>query len=251
MSQMEAMKRFMVMQPPSFNGEPSAEAAEHWLRRMRRILVGLDIPEEKGVYDTEVMTWEEFERIFLGKYFGEWLSMPRGWSLSTSSKEPCRLERKARRFQQGLRPAIRNRLVPLAIRDYSELVKRALLVEQDIEKPTKFRSKRGIEKGNKEWGKFPGISQQRQRTQQFERHSSFYAGGLAHCGHNRLDLSLREVLNNSVVSFQPLSFSCLTIRCHNYPQQRRERTTTMSSQTFFSGSNARGRGRQQQEEFLP
>ncbi|RVW93681.1 hypothetical protein CK203_028916 [Vitis vinifera] len=29
MSQMEAMKRFMVMQPPSFNGEPSAEAAEH------------------------------------------------------------------------------------------------------------------------------------------------------------------------------------------------------------------------------
>ena len=42
MSQMEAMKRFMVMQPPSFNGEPSAEAAEHWLRRMRRILVGLD-----------------------------------------------------------------------------------------------------------------------------------------------------------------------------------------------------------------
>ena len=26
-SQMKAMKRFMVMQPPSFNGEPSAEAA--------------------------------------------------------------------------------------------------------------------------------------------------------------------------------------------------------------------------------
>ena len=91
-SQMEAMKRFMVMQPPSFNGEPNAEAAEHWLRRMKRILVGLNIPEEKRVslvaymlvdkadfwwksmkrvYDTEVMTWEEFERIFLGKYVGE------------------------------------------------------------------------------------------------------------------------------------------------------------------------------------
>ena len=92
MSQMEAMKRFMVIQPPSFNGEPNAEAVEHWLRRMKRILVGLDIPEEmrvslaaymlvdktnflwesmKRVYDTEVMTWEKFERIFLGKYFGE------------------------------------------------------------------------------------------------------------------------------------------------------------------------------------
>ena len=25
----------------------------------------------KIVYDTKVMTWEEFEKIFLGKYFGE------------------------------------------------------------------------------------------------------------------------------------------------------------------------------------
>ena len=49
MSQMEAMKRFMVMQPPYFNGEPNAKAVEHWLRRMRRILVGLDIPEEMRV----------------------------------------------------------------------------------------------------------------------------------------------------------------------------------------------------------
>ena len=46
MSQMEAMKRFMVMQPPSFNGEPSAEAVGNWLRRMKRILVGID---EKSV----------------------------------------------------------------------------------------------------------------------------------------------------------------------------------------------------------
>ena len=81
MRQMEAMKRFMVMQPPSFNGEPNAEAAEHWLRRMKRTLVGLYIPKKmrvsfvaymlvdkanfwwesmKRVYNTEVMTWEEF-----------------------------------------------------------------------------------------------------------------------------------------------------------------------------------------------
>ncbi|RVW36880.1 Retrovirus-related Pol polyprotein from transposon 17.6 [Vitis vinifera] len=46
MSQMEAMKKFMVMQPPSFNGEPNAEAVEHWLRIMKIILVWLDIPEK-------------------------------------------------------------------------------------------------------------------------------------------------------------------------------------------------------------
>ena len=87
MSQMEAMKRFMVMQPPFINGEPNVEATEHWLRRMKRILVGLEIPEKmrvslmdkadiwwesmKMVYETDVMTWEEFERLFLDKYFEE------------------------------------------------------------------------------------------------------------------------------------------------------------------------------------
>ena len=92
MSQMEAMKRFMVMQPPFINGEPNVEATEHWLRRMKRILVGLDIPKKmrvsliayilvdkpdiwwesmKRVYETYIMTWEEFERLFLDKYFEE------------------------------------------------------------------------------------------------------------------------------------------------------------------------------------
>ena len=49
MSQIEAMKIFMVMEPPSFIGEPDAEVAENWLRRNKRILHGLDIPEERRV----------------------------------------------------------------------------------------------------------------------------------------------------------------------------------------------------------
>ena len=40
---------------------------------------------------------------------------------------------KARRFQQGLKLAIIKRVVPLALMDYYELVKRALLVKRDIE----------------------------------------------------------------------------------------------------------------------
>ena len=188
MSQMEAMKRFMVMQPPSFNGEPSAEAVGNWLRRMKRILVGLDIPEErrvslaaymfvdkvdfwwesmKRVYDTEVMTWEEFERIFLGKYFGKVAKHTKRMkfehliqgTMSVLEYESrfSELSRfalgmiseegeKTRRFQQGLRLAIRNRLVSLAIRDYYELVKRALLVEQDIEETNQIREQKGDRK---------------------------------------------------------------------------------------------------------
>ncbi|KAL6342244.1 hypothetical protein AAG906_006865 [Vitis piasezkii] len=157
MSQMEAMKRFMVMQPPSFNGEPSAEAAEHWLRRMRRILVGLDIPEERRVGlaaymlvdKADFVFWEvakhakrmEFENLIQGtmsvlEYESHFSELSR-FALGMISEEG----EKARRFQQGLRPAIRNRLVPLAIRDYSELVKSALLVEQDIEETNQIGAK--------------------------------------------------------------------------------------------------------------
>ena len=60
---------------------------------------------------------------------------------------------KARMFQQGLRPAIRNRLVPLAIKDYSELVKRALLVEQNIKETNQIREQRGDRKGKQRMGK--------------------------------------------------------------------------------------------------
>ncbi|RVW92637.1 Retrovirus-related Pol polyprotein from transposon 17.6 [Vitis vinifera] len=285
MSQMEAMKRFMVMQPPSFNGEPSAEAVEHWLRRMRRILVGLDIPEErrvglatymlvdkadfwwesmKRVYDTEVMTWEEFERIFLGKYFGEVAKHAKRMEFehliqgtmsvleyeSRFSELSCfalgmisEEGEKARRFQQGLRPAIRNRLVLLAIRDYFELVKRALLVEQDIEETNQIREQRGDRKGKQRMGESSqGRSQgpqQRQRTQQSERHSSFYTGAGSTSVSGKFSATTGSVFPASSVSIALLPDATST------PAAQGTRTTTMRSQTRSSqGSNARGRGRQ-------
>ena len=51
-----------------------------------------------------------------------------------------------------MRPAIWNRLVSLAIRDYSELVKRALLVEQDIKETNQIREHRGDRKGKQRMG---------------------------------------------------------------------------------------------------
>ncbi|RVW69179.1 Retrovirus-related Pol polyprotein from transposon 17.6 [Vitis vinifera] len=109
MSQMEAMKRFMVMQPPSFNGEPSAEAVGNWLRRMKRILVAKHTKRMK------------FEHLIQGtmsvlEYESRFSELSR-FALGMISEEG----EKTRRFQQGLRLAIRNRLVSLAIRDYYEL----------------------------------------------------------------------------------------------------------------------------------
>ena len=95
-----------------------------------------------------------------------------------------------------------------------------------MRRPTKFGSKGGIEKGNKEWGKVPrrdlrvrsrgrGLSNLRDIPHSMqevsrvlkgwllikyvmvvERETTY--GGLAHCGvYSRLDLSLREVLSNN------------------------------------------------------
>ncbi|RVX13480.1 Retrovirus-related Pol polyprotein from transposon 17.6 [Vitis vinifera] len=131
MSQMEAVKRFMVMQSPSFNGEPSVEAAKHWLTYLRK----------EGVYDTEAMTWEEFERIFLGKYFGEVAKHSKRMEFEHLIQGPMSVLEYESRFSKLYRFALG------MISEEGEKTRRTL------RKPTKFGSKRGTEKGNKEWGK--------------------------------------------------------------------------------------------------
>ncbi|RVW63618.1 RNA-directed DNA polymerase-like [Vitis vinifera] len=176
----------------------------------------------KRVYNTNVTTWEEFERLFLDKYFGEvakhvkmmefehliqgTMSIleyeSRFSELSRFVMEMISEEgEKAKRFQQGLRPAIRNRLVLLAIRDYSELVKRALLVQQDIEDTNQIREQRGEKRETKSGAKFPKEGAQAAATAR-----------------------MSQLL----------------------PTVQGTRTTTMSSQTQSSqGSSARGKGRQE------
>ncbi|RVW93684.1 Transposon Ty3-I Gag-Pol polyprotein [Vitis vinifera] len=245
----------------------------------------------KRVYDTEVMTWEEFERIFLGKYFGEVAKHAKRMefehliqgTMSVLEYESrfSELSRfalgmiseegeKARRFQQGLRPAIRNRLVPLAIRDYSELVKRALLVEQDMDETNQIREQKGDRKGKQRMRESSQGPQQKQRTQQFERRPSFYAGGgqIAQgvaanrvcygCGsgdHLWRACPLRGTQQarpqsqgssqqQSVVSFQPPQLQLPYYQMPQLPPAAQGTRATTTSQTRSSqGSNARGRGR--------
>ncbi|RVW68548.1 hypothetical protein CK203_063696 [Vitis vinifera] len=168
----------------------------------------------KRVYDTEVMTWEEFERIFIGKYFEEVAKHVKRMEFEHLIQGTMSVLEYESRFSE---------LSQFALRMINEERKKA---RRTLRKPTNFRSKRGTKKGNKEWGKVPkGVSRARSRGRRLsnlrgiprsmqdvsrvlkgrllieyvmvvERETTY--GGLAHCGaHCRPDLSLKEVLNSS------------------------------------------------------
>ncbi|RVW45638.1 RNA-directed DNA polymerase-like [Vitis vinifera] len=170
MSLMEAMKRFMVMQPPSFNGEPNAE--------------------------------EEFERIFLGKYFGE------------VAKHAKRME--FEHLIQGTMSVLEyeSRFSELSRFSLGMISEEGEKARRTLRKPTKFGSKEGIEKGNKEWGKEVSKVLRGQLLIEYVmvlgRETTYE--GLAHCGaHNRLDLNLKEVFNSSRGRQAPRRFFALTL----------------------------------------
>ena len=120
-----------------FDGE-----ADHWWESLKRRR------------ETDALTWGEFDQIFQDKYFPEsvrdrmkadFLALRQGstivveykrrfnelfrYSMEFISTEANR----AKHFEQGLRPVIREKLVALKIRDYGDIVDRAALVERDVE----------------------------------------------------------------------------------------------------------------------
>ena len=120
-----------------FDGE-----ADHWWESVKRRR------------DISALTWGEFDQIFQDKYFPEsvkdrmkadFLTLRQGSTimveyerrfteLSRYAMEFISTEaNRAKRFEQGLRPTIREKLVALKIRDYGDMVDRAALVERDIE----------------------------------------------------------------------------------------------------------------------
>ena len=85
--------RFRKVNPPTFNGDVSPEKAEHWIRHIKRLLETMDIQQDQDrialatiqmeggaehwwsmVRDSRPvaeLTWEQFEDLFLKKYFLE------------------------------------------------------------------------------------------------------------------------------------------------------------------------------------
>lgn len=113
----------------------------------------------QGMQDTENMTWGEFETIFLEKYFPHVMRESRTREFiylvqrdMTVSKYQAKFEElsrfaphmlpndatRARRFEECLRTAIKDKIAILKLTRYADVVERALIAEKSVPETKRF-----------------------------------------------------------------------------------------------------------------
>ncbi|KAK2395503.1 hypothetical protein QL285_057237 [Trifolium repens] len=204
------LSNFNHQTPPKFNGEGSPETADLWLQSVERIFGAIHCPEgEKVVLATyqllggseywwrntrlimenvhEELSWENFKRRFLAKYFPdtarerygeEFLRLRQaGMNVEAYAKKFESLSRffrffrdgidedyMCRRFQDGLRYELQDAVVPLGIRQFQVLVEKCQEVED-------MKNKRVNRQGNSNAGG-PSRTNDRGSTQNSGRQGS-------------------------------------------------------------------------------
>ena len=172
------LQRFRAHHPPTFTGGGDPMAADHWFMQIENVLMAMEITSDttrirlaafqlegearvwwrwvRNSRDLEVMTWAEFQELFMGKYFPEtarhakaqeFLELKQG--ATTVMDYVARFTElaqfdddyvatdlaKVRRFENGLKLSIRARIVGLRLRDMDSMVGIALTIEREIEDP--------------------------------------------------------------------------------------------------------------------
>ncbi|KAK2401008.1 hypothetical protein QL285_050644 [Trifolium repens] len=204
------LSSFNHQTPPKFNGEGGPETADLWLQSVERIFGAIHCPEgEKVVLATyqllggseywwrntrlimenvhEDLSWENFKRRFLAKYFPEtarerygeeFLRLRQaGMNVEAYAKKFESLSRffrffrdgidedyMCRRFQDGLRYELQDAVVPLGIRQFQVLVEKCQEVED-------MKNKRVNRQGNSSAGG-PSRTNDRGSTQNSGRQGS-------------------------------------------------------------------------------
>ncbi|XP_074346902.1 uncharacterized protein LOC141685712 [Apium graveolens] len=139
----------------------------------------------KALESTEVITWDRFKRMFLDKYFPRYMQTQMEMKLFELKQENMTVgeyekkftelsrfvgeyvdseEKRAKRFQQGLKPWLRSHVVAFELTTYAEVVQKAMVIEGESEQNQKEKGnkKRRIEMGE-EGSSYKG---QNQRTNQ-------------------------------------------------------------------------------------
>ena len=167
------LQRFKEHHPPMFKGGRDLMVADHWFRQIERILRAMEITSdttritlasfqlesESQIWwewvttsrALETMTWDDFRRLFMGKYFPasarhakvrEFLEMRQGTMIvleyvAKFIELPCfgddyvaTAEAKVRKFEDGLKFSIRGKIIGHNLQDMDSMVSIALIIER-------------------------------------------------------------------------------------------------------------------------
>ena len=170
------LQRFKAHHPPTFTGGGDPMVADHWFRQIERILRAMEITSdttritlasfqlvgESQIWwewvttsrDLETMSWDDFRRLFMGKYFPasarhakarEFLELRHGtMTVLEYVARFTELARfgddyvatnaaKVRKFEDGLKLSIRGKIVGHNLQDMDSMVSTALIIEREIE----------------------------------------------------------------------------------------------------------------------
>ena len=170
------LQRFRAHHPPTFTGGGDPMVADHWFMQIENVLEAMEITSDttrirlaafqlegmaqvwwrwaRTSRDLEVMTWAEFQELFMGKYFPEnarhakaqeFLELKQGvmtvmdyvvrfTELARFADDYVATDMaKVRRFKNGLKFSIRARIVGLRLQNMDSMVGTALTIERDIE----------------------------------------------------------------------------------------------------------------------
>ena len=170
------LQRFRAYHPPTFTGGEDLMVEDHWFMQIENVLEAMEITSDKTRIrlaafrlegdarvwwrwvktsrNLKVMTWAEFQELFMGKYFPvtarhakaqEFLELKQG--ATTVMDYVARFTElarfvddyvatdlaKVRRFKNGLKLSIRARIVGLRLQDMDSMVGTALTIEREIE----------------------------------------------------------------------------------------------------------------------
>ena len=170
------LQRFRVHHPPTFTGGGDPMVADHWFMQIENVLEAMEITSDttrirlaafqlegearvcwrwaRTSRDLEVMTWAEFQELFMGKYFPEtarhakaqeFLELKQGvmtvmdyvdrfTELARFADDYVATDMtKVRRFENGLKLSIWARIVGLHLRDMDSMVGTVLTIEREME----------------------------------------------------------------------------------------------------------------------
>ena len=170
------LQRFRAHHPLTFTGGGDPMVADHWFMQIENVMEAMEITSDttrirlaafqlegearvwwrwvRTSKDLEVMTWAEFQELFMGKYFPEtarhakaqeFLELKQGaMTVMDYVARFTELARfvddyvatdlaKVRRFENGLKLSIQARIVGLRLHDMDSMVGTALTIEREIE----------------------------------------------------------------------------------------------------------------------